>query len=86
MELGNFCIAYRQVFPTNRAIHQTSFDSVEDLHDAVCHSSTFPFFVTNWPVAFDAMANHLLAKGGRRDGEMITVADPWGNLVQVRRA
>lgn len=37
-------------------------------------------------VAFDAMANHLLAKGGRRDGEMITVADPWGNLVQVRRA
>jgi Patatin-like phospholipase len=60
---GNFCIAYRQVFPTNRAIHQTSFDSVEDLHDAVCHSSTFPFFVTNWPVAYDAKSNRAFVDG-----------------------
>jgi Patatin-like phospholipase len=63
VDRGNFCIAYRQVFPTNKAIHQTSFDTVEDLHDAVCHSSTFPFFVTHWPVAFDARTNRAFVDG-----------------------
>jgi hypothetical protein len=51
---GNFCIAYRQVFPSYRAIHQTDFGSAQELRDAVSHSSSFPFFVSNWPVAVDA--------------------------------
>lgn len=35
---------------------------------------------------FDAKAEALLASGGKRDGEAVTIADPWGNLVQVVRA
>lgn len=50
---GNLAIAYRQIYPTFQAIHQTEFESPQALHDAVCHSSTFPFFVTNWPMAVD---------------------------------
>ncbi len=36
--------------------------------------------------AFDALAEAMLAKGGQRNGELIALADPWGNLVQVRNA
>lgn len=36
--------------------------------------------------AFDATAEAMLAKGGKRNGDMITLADPWGNLVQVVKA
>jgi len=43
-------IAYREIFPVNRAVHQTHFEHRHDLIDAVCHSSMFPFFSTNWPV------------------------------------
>jgi hypothetical protein len=55
---GNFCIAYRQVFPTVKAIHQTDFSNAQELRDAVSHSSTFPFFVTNWPVALDTTGTY----------------------------
>ncbi len=35
---------------------------------------------------FDTVAEAMLAKGGKLDGAMVTLADPWGNLVQVRQA
>jgi hypothetical protein len=34
-------------------VHQTEFDHKEDFIDAVCHSSSFPFFTSNWPVIVD---------------------------------
>ena len=43
-------IAYYELFPQNRPILQTHFDSRQDLTEAVLHSSMFPFFSTNWPV------------------------------------
>lgn len=46
-------IAYRELFPQNRPIHQTNFRDRDDLIKAICHSSTFPFFSSNWPVAMD---------------------------------
>jgi len=46
-------IAYRELLPRNMAIHQTEFSHKDDLINAVCHSSMFPFFTTNWPVAID---------------------------------
>ena len=49
-------IAYQQLFPTPRPILQSDFTSVEDLIDAVCFSSTFPFFSDTWPVALDKRA------------------------------
>jgi hypothetical protein len=48
-----FAIAYRELFPFNRAVHQTEFEDRHDLMNAVCHSSTFPFFTSNFPVAID---------------------------------
>lgn len=36
--------------------------------------------------AHDAMAEHMLAKGGKRDGGLVALPDPWGNLVQLRKA
>ena len=50
---GEVAIAYRQVFPTYKSMHQTEFGDRIDLVNAICHSSTFPFFTTNWPVALD---------------------------------
>lgn len=50
---GDVLIAYREVFPLNRPILQNTFEDIDDLIRAVSHSSTFPFFTTNWPVALD---------------------------------
>jgi hypothetical protein len=50
---GSVGIAYRELFPYNRPIVETNFETACDLKRAVCHSSTFPFFTTNWPVALD---------------------------------
>lgn len=50
---GDTVIAYRELFPFNRPIHQTDFEDRHDLMNAICHSSMFPFFTTNFPVAID---------------------------------
>eukprot|EP00978_Attheya_sp_CCMP212_P016033 scaffold41696_cov53-Attheya_sp.AAC.4 len=44
-------LAYRQIFPSQERILQTQFESKQDVMDAVCHSSAFPFFTSNWPFA-----------------------------------
>jgi len=50
---GAVTIAYREVFPVFRAMHQTNFTDREDLVNAVCHSSSFPFFTMNGPCVVD---------------------------------
>jgi hypothetical protein len=50
---GETVISYHEVFPYFRPIHQVDFAHKEELIRAVCHSSTFPFFASNWPVALD---------------------------------
>lgn len=50
---GETVITYREVFPRNVPVMQKEFHSKEDLHSAVCYSSMFPFFATNWPAAID---------------------------------
>lgn len=42
-------LAYREVFPRNKAILDTYFDSKEHVIDSICNSSMFPFFSTNFP-------------------------------------
>ena len=59
---GPVAIAYQEVLPRYRSQHQTSFEDRDDLVNAICHSSTFPFFTTNWPVALDTRSS----SGGRR--------------------
>jgi hypothetical protein len=46
-------VAYLQLFPQVQAMLEYDFATPNDLIQAVCYSSTFPFFATNWPVALD---------------------------------
>ena len=59
---GEVGIAYREIFPTQRNILQTSFEDRKDLIDAVCHSSMFPFFATNLPFSFSRRKGDLLPR------------------------
>lgn len=43
-------LAHRELWPINRPVLATKFETRECLMDAVMDSSTFPFFSTNWPV------------------------------------
>ena len=56
---GEVAIAYQEVLPRYRSQHQTTFQDRDDLVNAICHSSTFPFFTTNWPVALDASSGKV---------------------------
>mmetsp|Transcript_33361 Transcript_33361/g.70178 ORF Transcript_33361/g.70178 Transcript_33361/m.70178 type:complete len:350 (+) Transcript_33361:140-1189(+) len=47
---GVVALAHRELFPNNRPVLTTSFDTRNDLIDAVCDSSMFPFFSTPFPV------------------------------------
>jgi hypothetical protein len=50
---GETVIAFQEVFPFNRPIHQTEFKDRHNLTNAVCYSSHFPFFTSNSPAAID---------------------------------
>lgn len=50
---GEVGIVYQEVLPFNRPVFETKFDTETDLINAVLHSSTFPFFSSNWPFALD---------------------------------
>jgi hypothetical protein len=50
---GETVIAFQEVLPFNRPIHQTVFKDRNDLTNAVCYSSHFPFFTSNSPAAID---------------------------------
>jgi hypothetical protein len=50
---GAVAIAYQEILPRYRPILQTVFANRDDLVNAVCHSSMFPFFATKWPCALD---------------------------------
>eukprot|EP00560_Eucampia_antarctica_P001672 CAMPEP_0197835450 /NCGR_PEP_ID=MMETSP1437-20131217/25789_1 /TAXON_ID=49252 ORGANISM="Eucampia antarctica, Strain CCMP1452" /NCGR_SAMPLE_ID=MMETSP1437 /ASSEMBLY_ACC=CAM_ASM_001096 /LENGTH=199 /DNA_ID=CAMNT_0043440899 /DNA_START=30 /DNA_END=626 /DNA_ORIENTATION=+ len=45
-------LAYYEIFPRPKPVLATSFDSKQDVVDAVCNSSAFPFFSSNWPCRF----------------------------------
>lgn len=58
----NLAVAYREIFPRFRAVHQTDFADRHDLIDSVCASSMFPFFSTNWPVTLDKREGRTLPR------------------------
>ncbi len=49
---GYVGLAYRELFPMNRPVLDTYFDSKEHVIDSICNSSMFPFFSTNFPCRF----------------------------------
>ncbi|KAL7517156.1 hypothetical protein ACHAWX_002102 [Stephanocyclus meneghinianus] len=54
---GIVALAHRELFPNNRPVLTTSFDTRDDLIEAVCDSSMFPFFSTPFPVRLRYRAN-----------------------------
>lgn len=50
---GKAVVSYHEVFPAFGPVHQADFEHKQEFIDTVCHSSTFPFFSSNWPVALD---------------------------------
>ena len=54
---GTVGIAYKEVYPEQRNVLQTEFDSRQDLVTAVCHSSMFPFFTSDFPCLLDYTSN-----------------------------
>ena len=42
-------LAYKEIFPIPKNVLSSEFDSREDLKEAVCNSSMFPFFTSPWP-------------------------------------
>ena len=59
---GTVGIAFKEIFPVQRNILQTSFEDADDLIHAVCHSSAFPFFTTNFPFALAPRKGGLLPR------------------------
>jgi hypothetical protein len=55
---GGVAIAYMEIFPRRRSVLQTEFFDRFDLVNAVCHSSMFPFFTSNWPAILDTSRQH----------------------------
>lgn len=47
---GVVALAHRELFPNNRPVLTTDFETRDDLIEAVCDSSMFPFFSTPFPV------------------------------------
>jgi hypothetical protein len=50
---GAVAVAYQEVLPFFRSRHQAVFEDRDDLVNAICHSSSFPFFTSNWPCVLD---------------------------------
>lgn len=46
---GVVALAHRELFPNNRPVLMTKFETRDDLIEAVCDSSMFPFFSTPFP-------------------------------------
>lgn len=55
---GDVAIAYMEIFPRRKSVLQTEFRDKFDLMSAVCHSSMFPFFTSNWPAIWDVSKSH----------------------------
>ena len=50
---GAAVVAYKELLPRNQPILQYKFSDRDDFIQAVCNSSMFPFFSTNWPATID---------------------------------
>mmetsp|Transcript_8176 Transcript_8176/g.12297 ORF Transcript_8176/g.12297 Transcript_8176/m.12297 type:complete len:318 (+) Transcript_8176:101-1054(+) len=59
---GYVGLAYRELFPMNRPVLDTYFDSKDHVIDSVCNSSMFPFFSTNFPCRFSRRKSGFLPR------------------------
>jgi predicted acylesterase/phospholipase RssA len=57
---GAVAIAYMEIFPEQKSVLQTGFRDRFDLISAVCQSSMFPFFTSNWPAILNTSRQHSL--------------------------
>ena len=59
---GVVALAHRELFPNNRPVLTTRFDTRDDLIEAVCDSSMFPFFSTPFPVRLRYKENERIPR------------------------
>ncbi|CAB9509913.1 Patatin-like phospholipase [Seminavis robusta] len=59
---GIVALAHRELFPRNRPILQTHFETRQSLMDAVCDSSMFPYFLTNKPIRMVRRKGRILPR------------------------
>ena len=64
---GYVGLAYRELFPINRPVLDTYFDSKDHVVDSVCSSSMFPFFSSNFPCRFARKTKATTGEGGVGD-------------------
>lgn len=50
---GTLALAYMEIYPQRQPVLQTRFQDRWDLIGAICQSSMFPFFTSNWPAILD---------------------------------
>lgn len=50
---GDTIVSYLEIFPSVSSVHQSTFTERVDFVDALCHSSSFPFFASHWPFGWD---------------------------------
>ena len=66
---GETVVSHYELFPSFGPVHETEFEQKEDFINAVCHSSTFPFFSVNGPAVLDysgSTPQTILTLGGRK--------------------
>ena len=59
---GLVALAHRELFPRNRSVLQTQFETRRSLMDAICDSSMFPYFLTNRPVRMVRRQGRMLPR------------------------
>lgn len=59
---GVVALAHRELFPQNKAVLQTDFETRKCLMDAICDSSMFPYFLTNRPVRMVRRPERILPR------------------------
>uniref|UniRef100_A0A7S2KLG9 PNPLA domain-containing protein n=1 Tax=Leptocylindrus danicus TaxID=163516 RepID=A0A7S2KLG9_9STRA len=73
-------LAYKEVFPVQKNVLATRFDSREQLIEDVCNSSMFPFFSSPWPcVIRKGKKSNLNSKINDRDDDNAV----WNALPRV---
>lgn len=66
---GEAVVSHYELLPSFGPVHQSEFEQKEDLINAVCHSSAFPFFSMNGPAVYDGSASNnkaTLILGGQK--------------------
>lgn len=70
-------LAYKEVFPRSKNILATQFRTRQELKEAICNSSMFPFFTSPWPCLIRPSSVDKNANEPNVDGAMISSVEKY---------